>query len=139
MSDLLQFPTDKGHRVADPYEPSPSTDPLDIEAFRRNGHALIDWVSDYYARLSSMPVYEPVEPGAVRAQLPARAPEQPEPFDAVLADLDQVVSPALAHWQHPGWLAYFPAASSPAAVLGEAGRGQPLRGSDAVVHVARGH
>ena len=96
-----------------------STDPLDIEAFRRNGYALIDWVSDYYARLSSMPVYEPVEPGAVRAQLPARAPEHPEPFEAVLADLDDVVSPALGHWQHPGWLAYFPAASSPAAVLGE--------------------
>ena len=55
----------------------------------------------------------------VRAQLPARAPEQPEPFEAVLADLHEVVTPALAHWQHPGWLAYFPAGSSPAAVLGE--------------------
>ena len=119
MSDVVQFSTDRGHPFADPHEPSESTDPLDIEAFRRNGHALIDWVSDYYARLSSMPVYEPVEPGAVRAQLPARAPEHPEPFETVLADLDDVVSPALGHWQHPGWLAYFPAASSPAAVLGE--------------------
>ena len=119
MSDVVRLPTDRGHDVADPHEPSESTDPLDIEAFRRNGHALIDWVSDYYARLGSMPVYEPVEPGAVRAQLPARAPEHPEPFADVLADLNDVVSPAVAHWQHPGWLAYFPAASSPAAVLGE--------------------
>ena len=117
--NVLAAPTDQPHRVADPDKPSPSTDPLDIEAFRRNGHALIDWVSDYYTRLGSMAVYEPVEPGAVRAQLPARAPEQPEPFEAVLADLDEVVTPALAHWQHPGWLAYFPAGSSPAAVLGE--------------------
>ena len=119
MSDVLAAPTDQPHRVADPDKPSPSTDPLDIEAFRRNGHALIDWVSDYYTRLGSTAVYEPVEPGAVRARLPARAPEHPEPFEAVLADLDEVVTPALAHWQHPGWLAYFPAASSPAAVLGE--------------------
>ena len=96
-----------------------SDDPLDIEAFRRNGHALIDWLGDYYSGLDSMPVYEPVLPGTVRAQLPERAPEHPEPFAAVLDDLDQVVVPSLAHWQHPGWLAYFPVASSPAAVLGE--------------------
>ena len=119
MTDILQFPTDRGHAVAGRHEPSLSTDPFDIEAFRRNGHALIDWVSDYYAGLGSMPVYEPVEPGTVRARLPERAPERPEPFEEVLADLDQVVVPALGHWQHPGWLAYFPAASSPAAVLGE--------------------
>ena len=121
MSDVLRFAADRGHHFTDPYphEPSESTDPLDIEAFRRNGHALIDWVSDYYARLNSMPVYEPVEPGAVQAQLPERAPEHPEPFEAVLADLDEIVMPALAHWQHPGWMAYFPAGSSPASVLGE--------------------
>ena len=113
------LPSGRGHAVAMPHKPSPSTDPLDIEAFRRNGHALIDWLSDYYTRLSTMSVYEPVEPGSVRAQLPQEAPEHPESFEAVLADLDQVVMPALAHWQHPGWLAYFPAASSPAAVLGE--------------------
>ena len=119
MSDVLQLPADGGSRDPDTHQPSPSTDPLDIEAFRRNGHALIDWVSDYYLRLAARPVYEPVEPGAVRAQLPEQAPERPEAFDAVLADLDEVVMPALGHWQHPGWLAYFPAASSPAAVLGE--------------------
>ena len=119
MSDALQLTADQGPRRPDSHEPSESTNPLDIEAFRRNGHALIDWVSDYYSKLASMPVYEPVEPGAVRAQLPEQAPEHPEAFDAVLADLGQVVVPSLAHWQHPGWLAYFPVASSPAAVLGE--------------------
>ena len=119
MSGVLRLPTDGAFPSPDPHEPSDPTDPLNIEAFRRNGHALIDWVSDYYLRLASMPVYQPVEPGAVRAQLPERAPEHPETFEAVLADLDQVVLPSLAHWQHPGWLAYFPAASSPAAVLGE--------------------
>ncbi len=118
MAKSLQYPTLQGG-VAGPHDPSPSTDPLDIEAFRRNGHALIDWVSDYYRGLNSVPVYKPIEPGAVRAKLPARAPEHPEPFEALLNDLDGVVTPSLAHWQHPGWLAYFPAASSPAAVLGE--------------------
>ena len=98
---------------------SPSTDPLDLEAFRRNAYALVDWIVDYLGGLDERPVREPVSPGDVRAKLPARAPERPESFQAVLADLDRVVVPGLTHWQHPGWLAYFPAQSSPPAVLGE--------------------
>ena len=119
MSDVLQAPAGRGRCGVAPLGTSSSEDPLDIEAFRRNGHALVDWVSDYFSGLDQMPVCEPVEPGGVRAKLPTGAPERPEPFEAVLADLDRVVVPALAHWQHPGWMAYFPAGSSPASVLGE--------------------
>ena len=100
-------------------EKTPPPDPLDLEAFRRNAHALVDWVTDYLAGLGDRPVREPVEPGEVRAKLPESAPEGPEPFDAMLADLDRVVVPGLAHWQHPGWFAFFPAQTSPPAVLGE--------------------
>ena len=102
---------------------SPETYPalasLDLEAFRRHGRALVDWVADYLGGIEERRVHEAVEPGDVYARLPARAPERPEPFEIVLADLDRVVVPGLAHWQHPGWFAYFPAASSPPAVLGE--------------------
>ena len=94
-------------------------DPLDLEAFRHNAYALVDWVVDYLGGLEDRPVREPVQPGEVRAKLPDRAPEDPEAFDAVLADLDRVVAPGLTHWQHPGWFAYFPAQSSPPAILGE--------------------
>ena len=100
-------------------EPDLTPDALDLEAFRRNAHALVDWVADYLGGLGSRPVCEPVEPGDVRAKLPERAPELPEPVEAVLADLDRVVVPGLTHWQHPGWFAYFPAQSSPPAILGE--------------------
>ena len=98
---------------------SNSTDPFDLDGFRRNGHALVDWIADYLDGLDSRPVREPAKPGDVRAKLPASAPEAPEAFDAVLADLDRVIVPGLSHWQHPGWFAYFPAQSSPPAVLGE--------------------
>ena len=95
------------------------SDPLDLEAFRRNAYALVDWVVDYLGGLEDRPVREPAQPGDVRAKLPGRAPEDPEAFDAVLADLERVVVPGLTHWQHPGWFAYFPAQSSPPAILGE--------------------
>ncbi len=98
---------------------SGAPDPLDLDDFRRNGHQLIDWIAAYLEGLESRPVRESVEPGDVRAKLPEAAPESPEPFEAMLADLDDIVVPGLAHWQHPGWFAYFPAMSSPAAILGE--------------------
>ncbi|WP_207206758.1 pyridoxal phosphate-dependent decarboxylase family protein [Nocardioides ganghwensis] len=89
------------------------------EEFRRQGHAAIDWIADYWASLDDLPVRAQVAPGDVRRQLPASAPEAGEPFDAVLADLDRVVVPGLTHWQHPRFFAYFPANSSPAAILGD--------------------
>jgi aromatic-L-amino-acid/L-tryptophan decarboxylase len=55
----------------------------------------------------------------VRAQLPPQPPEQPESLDAVLADLDRIIAPALTHWQHPGFFAYFPASTSGPSILGE--------------------
>jgi aromatic-L-amino-acid decarboxylase len=64
-------------------------------------------------------VQSKVRPGDVRAQLPSRAPEAPENWDSILGDVEQIVMPALANWQSPGWFAYFPATSAPPAILGE--------------------
>jgi aromatic-L-amino-acid decarboxylase len=89
------------------------------EEFRRHGHAAIDWIADYWASLDDLPVRAQVAPGDVRRQLPASAPEDGEPFEAVLADLDRIVVPGLTHWQHPRFFAYFPANSSPPAILGD--------------------
>src|ERR1051325_7271605 len=51
------------------------------EEFRRVGHQLIDWVADYRAGIAHRPILAPVEPGAIRAQLPAAPPADAEPFD----------------------------------------------------------
>ena len=89
------------------------------EDFRRHGHAVVDWVADYLARVEELPITPDIEPGAIRAMLPATAPEQPEPFEAILADLDRVVMPGVVHWQSPGWFGYFPANGSGPAILGD--------------------
>jgi aromatic-L-amino-acid decarboxylase len=89
------------------------------EEFRRWGHQLIDWLADHQQRLPELPVQPPTRPGAVRDLLPASPPDQPEPFDSVLADLDKVVAPNLTWWQHPRFFGYFPANALPAGVLGD--------------------
>ena len=97
----------------------PVSDPRDLDAFRRHGHELVDWIADYLSSLETRPVIEPVTPGQIRAALPDAPPTEPEPFADLIADLDQIVVPGLTHWQHPHWFAFFPAMASPASILAE--------------------
>lgn len=89
------------------------------EEFRRLGREVVDRVADYLETIESRSVRATVDPGAIRAQLPAQAPEDPEPFDAAMADLDAILMPGLTHWQHPMFFGYFPANTSGPAILGE--------------------
>jgi aromatic-L-amino-acid decarboxylase len=89
------------------------------EEFRREGHRVVDWIADYQARIGSFPVLARVAPGEVRGELPAEPPREPEPFAAVLRDLEQTILPGITHWQHPSFFAYFPANRSLASALGD--------------------
>ena len=89
------------------------------EEFRRHGHATVDWVASYLERLERFPVLSHAAPGDVRAALPATPPEQGEPFDAILADVERLILPGITHWQSPNFFAYFSANASPPAMLAE--------------------
>src|ERR1022692_680552 len=89
------------------------------EEFRRQGHAVVDWIADYHARIESFPVLSRVHPGEIRAQLPPRAPEHGESFDRILDDVERIILPGITHWQSPNFYAYFPANASGPAILGD--------------------
>lgn len=89
------------------------------DEFRRHGHAMVDWIADYYKRIESLPVLSRVAPGAVRAALPLEPPEHGEDFDTILQDVDRLILPGVTHWQSPNFFAYFPANASAPSVLGE--------------------
>ena len=89
------------------------------DEFRTNGYALIDWIAEYIEGVERFPVGSLVQPGDIRASLPAHPPATAEPFSDVLADLDDLVMPGITHWQHPSFFAYFPGNSSYPAILGE--------------------
>jgi aromatic-L-amino-acid decarboxylase len=92
---------------------------MDIESFRSDGHRLIDWIAEYLAHPERYPVLPQVEPGQVWRALPKEPPEKPEPFEAVLQDLEKIIVPGLTHWNHPGFFAYFAITGSEAGILGE--------------------
>jgi aromatic-L-amino-acid decarboxylase len=90
-----------------------------VTDLRSDGAAALDWAAQYLERVGELPVLAQVKPGEIRAGLPASPPEEPEPFSAVLRDLDQVLLPGITHWQHPRYLAYFATSASEPAILAE--------------------
>jgi aromatic-L-amino-acid decarboxylase len=90
-----------------------------VSEFREDGRAALEWAASYLERVSSLPVLAQVSPGEIRSRLPATAPDEPEPFADVLADLDSVLLPGVTHWQHPRYFAYFATSSSEPAILAE--------------------
>ncbi len=89
------------------------------DAFREMGHAAVERLARYFETLETRPVLARTKPGEVLAQMPRRAPEEPEPWEAIERDLDRLVEPNLTHWQHPGYFAYFAITASAPGIVGD--------------------
>src|SRR6266852_4870210 len=92
---------------------------MDAATFRRHGHELADWIADYLEHSDKYPVLSRVKPGEIEAALPRAAPEEGEPFEAIMADFERVLVPGLTHWNHPAFFAYFAITGSAPGVLAD--------------------
>jgi aromatic-L-amino-acid/L-tryptophan decarboxylase len=95
------------------------TGDMDPEAYRHAAHRVADWSADYLRDVERFPVLSPTQPGTVRRALPAAPPENGEPIEAMLADVEELLIPATTHWQSPGFMAYFASSGSGPGILGE--------------------
>jgi aromatic-L-amino-acid decarboxylase len=77
------------------------------EEFRRFAHESVDWIADYLSHPEQYPVLPKIEPRQLIETLPASGPEQGEPMDRLLKDFERLIVPAITHWNHPGFMAYF--------------------------------
>ena len=89
------------------------------DEFRRQLHELADWIADFRQNLGSLPVAPNDKPGAILAALPAEPPEEGEPFEKILGDIDRDIVPGMVHWSHPMFLGYFGWTTTAPAILGE--------------------
>src|SRR6476469_6554303 len=104
-------------------EPQPKLAPalgdMSKEDFRRFGHELVDWVAEYLEHVEDLPVLAQIEPGDLKAQLPIAPPQKGERMEQIIADVDRLIVPALTHWSHPSFFAYFATSTSAPGIFGE--------------------
>lgn len=116
--------------------PGPGAIPhMSPEQFRALGARMLETITGYWEGLEAgaggisgrppgggLPVMCDKQPGWVLGQLPERAPEQPGgagEWDAIFADVEKMIVPALTHWQSPNFYSFFPCNGSYPAILGE--------------------
>jgi len=92
---------------------------MSLDEFRDGARRVTEQVIRYLETLEQQRVLPDLQPGEVRAQLPEAPPASPEPFDTILADYAKLIEPNITHWQHPGFMAYFPSVASGPGILGE--------------------
>jgi aromatic-L-amino-acid/L-tryptophan decarboxylase len=89
------------------------------EEFRRYGHEVVDWIADYLENIRQYPVLPDMKPGELVDRLPAQAPDRGQSMDMILEDFQSAIVPALTHWNHPRFYAYFAISASPPGILAE--------------------
>jgi aromatic-L-amino-acid decarboxylase len=87
--------------------------------FRKQLHELADWIADFRENIERLRVAPNDQPGAIRARLPDRGPDEGEPFAKILSDLDRIIVPGMVHWSHPMFLGYFGWTTTAPGILGE--------------------
>jgi aromatic-L-amino-acid/L-tryptophan decarboxylase len=90
-----------------------------VSDFPSDAQAAVDWVVRYLEGVGDLPVASSVEPDDVRGSLPPAPPEEGEPFEAVLRDLEEIVLPGITHWNHPRFFGYFANTGSEPGILAE--------------------
>ena len=98
---------------------APAFGDMPEEDFRRFGYELIDWIADYFDKIEEFPVLSQIEPGALKNALPHSAPATGEDFAEVLKDVNELILPAVTHWNHPNFHGLFSTSTSSVGIFGE--------------------
>lgn len=98
---------------------APPLGDMGADEFRRHGRVVVDWIADYFERIEQLPALAQVEPGELVSKLPTAPPETGEPIETIIEDVDRLIVPALTHWNHPAFFAYFATSTSAPGIFAE--------------------
>jgi len=92
---------------------------MDSAQFKVRGNEMIDYIVNYMETVSDRRVTPDVKPGYLRQLLPDAAPQDPEPWEDVMQDVEDKIMRGMTHWQHPRFHAYFSSGNSYPSILGD--------------------
>jgi len=96
----------------------------DEQEFSLAANRALAWGSEYLNKLDERPVQARARQGDLLAQLPASPPMAPpsdpgQEWDAIFRDMDELIAPALTHWQSPSFFGFFPCNHSAPTIVAE--------------------
>eukprot|EP01060_Flectonema_neradi_P001486 TRINITY_DN10899_c0_g3_i1.p1 TRINITY_DN10899_c0_g3~~TRINITY_DN10899_c0_g3_i1.p1 ORF type:complete len:505 (+),score=79.24 TRINITY_DN10899_c0_g3_i1:572-2086(+) len=93
---------------------------LDPKALRKLGNATLQVLEKHLSPVSntSASVLPTVKPGELASQF-GSMPEKPQEYNSILKDLEKKILPGVVQWQHPNFMAYFPANTTVPAAMGD--------------------
>ena len=92
---------------------------LDPQGLRAAVLDAMEVLQTHFSQLQNTPVKPHREPGTVAAKFAEHAPDQPSDISTLLKIFQNNLLPAVTHWQHPRFFAYYPASTSIPAIVSE--------------------
>ncbi|XP_055613451.1 aromatic-L-amino-acid decarboxylase-like isoform X1 [Uranotaenia lowii] len=100
------------------FEAPPVTE-MQAPQFKEFAKEMVDYISNYLENIRDRRVLPEVQPGYLKPLIPSEAPQQPESWQDVMADIERVIMPGVTHWHSPKFHAYFPTANSYPAIVAD--------------------
>lgn len=91
----------------------------DVEGFRRAAAEASEWIAGYLSDPGAYRVNPVVRPGELMDRLPAAGPETGETLEAIQADFERLILPAVTHWNHPRFFNYFACSGTAPGVIAD--------------------
>ncbi|KAA0715325.1 Histidine decarboxylase [Triplophysa tibetana] len=92
---------------------------MEADEYTQRGKEMVDFIRQYLTGIRDRRVVPDVQPGFMRPLLPTCAPHEPEDWNSILQDVENIILPGVVHWQSPHMHAYFPALNSWPSLLGD--------------------
>lgn len=102
--------------------PAPATAPqtsVEPALLKQLGEQTLEVLSEHFRGLKALPVKPKLDPGIIAKRFATSPPAGPTSYTELLKKLQVDVLPGVTHWQHPNFMAYYPASSSVPAILSE--------------------
>lgn len=93
---------------------------LTREEMRSLGYRIVDQIVEHFENLASKPVMRVSPRAELETKLREPLPEQPEPVDSLLEQLQRDVWPNIGNVQHPRFFAFIPGPSNFVSVMADA-------------------
>jgi aromatic-L-amino-acid decarboxylase len=92
---------------------------MDAKEFRDVGHKVVDMLAEYFEHIEEKAVFPDVEPRTLNELFMEPLPQNPNPPDSVLSELESKLLPYCTHVGHPGYMGLITPSPNPVGVIAD--------------------